>query len=347
MATKIIEAFKQQGGKHCITNSLKQIFCYYDYPLSEEMLFGIGEGLDFTYINLTDSPMVSGRAKVMEFEDIIAERLGISIRIKQNKNYETVFEHTKKLIDKGYPVLAYVDMPFLRYFGMNENSHFGGHTVVLFGYDDKAGRFYVSDRDNADYPIRTPRGMMAEDYHLVSYAEMQKARNSNFRPFPANNKYAEFDFAGFTGVNKQNLSASITAVCEKMLNPPANLKGVNGIKKFAREINQWKKFDNAKLKRAGVTNYFQINADGGTGGGIFRAMYGNFLIEAAPILKRVPVQKIGEKFTALSAQWDSVATSMWELHETGNRELLGGMSSAIEALCNQETDLLMKLKEAV
>ena len=33
-----------QGGKHCITNSLKQIFSYYGYLLSEEMMFGLASG---------------------------------------------------------------------------------------------------------------------------------------------------------------------------------------------------------------------------------------------------------------------------------------------------------------
>lgn len=63
---KIIEEFETSGGKHCITHALKQVFTYYGHPLSEAMLFGIGEGLDFTYINLAHAPMVSGRCKVLE-----------------------------------------------------------------------------------------------------------------------------------------------------------------------------------------------------------------------------------------------------------------------------------------
>jgi len=47
---KIIESFTPQGGKHCITTSLKQIFAFYGHSLYEEMLFGIGEGLDFVII---------------------------------------------------------------------------------------------------------------------------------------------------------------------------------------------------------------------------------------------------------------------------------------------------------
>jgi len=181
----VVKSFMPTGGKHCITTSLKQIFGFHGFSLSEEMLFGIGEGLDFTYINLESSPMVSGRSRVIDFEKKLSTRLGITIKIKQSKDYDKVFDTTIKMIDSNQPVLVYVDMPFLDYLGLDENSHFGGHSVVLFGYDDEQKAFYVSDRDNSDYPIRTPKGLIHKDYHLVPYAQIQSARSSNFRPFPA------------------------------------------------------------------------------------------------------------------------------------------------------------------
>ena len=58
---KIVDDFKTQGGKHCITNSLKQVFTYYGYAMSEEMMFGLASGLSFLYINQSTSPMVNGR----------------------------------------------------------------------------------------------------------------------------------------------------------------------------------------------------------------------------------------------------------------------------------------------
>ncbi len=63
----IIQDFVPQGGKHCITNSLKQIFSFYGYPLSEEMMFGLASGLSFLYLNQSSSPMVNGRTKVFDF----------------------------------------------------------------------------------------------------------------------------------------------------------------------------------------------------------------------------------------------------------------------------------------
>ena len=176
------------------------------------------------------------------------------------------------------PVLIYADMPYLPYMSLDPDSHFGGHAVVLFGYDDEQGCFYVSDRDNPDFPVRTPGGMIAENYHMVSYEQMELARSSAFRPFPANNKYIMFDFSNFKNADNAGIRQAIMAVCDKMLNPQARLKGICGIEKFGKEIIKWGSFDVAKLRTAAITNYFQISADGGTGGGIFRKMYGGFCL---------------------------------------------------------------------
>ena len=251
------------------------------------------------------------------------------------------------MIDNNQPVLVYVDMPFLDYLGMDKSSHFGGHSIVLFGYDDNQKCFYVSERDHSDYPIRTPKKQIREDYHLVDYTQMELARSSNFRPFPANNKYAEFEFSNYQGIDKVVLTTSIASVCHKMLNPPANLKGVNGINKFSNEIKKWGKFDISKLKRAGITNYFQINADGGTGGGIFREMYGIFLIEAGEILQNNSIIHIGENFVTLSSKWEFVADAMWELSLTGNLELLSKMSFDIQELYKKEKNLLTSLQNKI
>lgn len=127
----------------------------------------------------------------------------------------------------------------------------------------------VSDRDQQDAPIQTPNGLVAKDYHMVDYEDIKRARSSSFRPFPAQNKYLTFDFQGYRTVDKQILREAILDTCDSMLHPPAQLLGVSGILKFSREINKWKAFHAEKLKLAGITNYFQINERGGTGGESF------------------------------------------------------------------------------
>lgn len=344
---KVIENFIPQGGKHCITNSLKQIFSYYNYPMSEEMIFGIASGLSFLYINQAHSPMVSGRTKVFEFEKKLAERLNITIKCKTSKNYSKILDISKHMIDTDNPVLIYADMSCLKYLGMNPDSHFGGHAVVLFGYDESAKKFWLSDRDNHDCPIRVPKGQISQDYHLVDYYEIEKARSSSYRPFPANNKFLTFDFKGYRGVDNSVIQSAIKETCETMLNPPAQLLGLNGILKFSKEIKKWNNFNMQKLRIAGATNYFQISKDGGTGGGIFRKMYGEFLIEANMILNDDRVLKIGNEFIELSFLWDTLANDLWQLSLNGEIELLDKMSISIIKIYNLEKNLYSSLLNIV
>lgn len=344
---QLIEGFRPQGGQHCITNSLKQMFAFYGHPLSEEMLFGLGEGLDFTYLNLSASPMISGRSPIGTFEKTLSERLQIGMKVKEQKDYTKAFAKTKQMLAAGHPVLCYADMPYLRYFSLEEERHFGGHSIILYGYDEEKGMFYVSDRDNSDYPIRTPKGEIQQDYHLVSAADIQKARSSHFRPFPANNKYISFDFSTYGGINEEGLITAIHQVCQKMLHPPAHLKGLHGIRKFSNEVVKWRKFSREKLSQAGATNYFMIHGDGGTGGGIFRKMYGRFLIEAAEIINSEEVKDIGNQFLPLSVEWDTLADAMWKLYETSDAQLLGGMAEKIAGLYDKELALFALMNKIV
>lgn len=132
-----------------------------------------------------------------------------------------------------------------------------------------------------------------------------------------------------------------------MLNPPAQLLGINGIKKFSKEILKWKQFSTSKLKTAGITNYFQINKDGGTGGGIFRKMYGEFLIEVAPIVNNECLFTLGQKFINIAEKWDDIADDMWQLSLTANVALLEKMSASILEIYEDEKDLYIALEETI
>ena len=344
---KIINDFETSGGKHCITTALKQVFKYYNYPLTEEMIFGIGSGLSFVYINLSKSPMVSGRIKPFEFEKKLAERLNIEIKCKSSSKYKNAFDKTLKLLDNNKPVLVYVDMPYLDYLNLSEDSHFGGHAVVIFGYDNETQKFYISDRDNSDNAIRTPNGLISKDYHLVDYKHVEMARNSNHGPFPANNKYLDINFDDYKQVTSDIIFSAVKETCNNMLNAPAQLLGLNGINKFSNEILKWRKFDEEKLKIAGITNYFMINADGGTGGGIFRRMYGDFLIQASNIIKCEEMKQLGLEYITISQKWDEIGELMWRLSETADKQLLQKMSDLIKEIHTQETDVLTKLQQIV
>ncbi|WP_434792987.1 hypothetical protein TPDSL_21130 [Terrisporobacter petrolearius] len=173
------------------------------------------------------------------------------------------------------------------------------------------------------------------------------ARNSNHRPFPANNKYLDINFDDYKQVTSDIIFSAIKETCNNMLNAPAQLLGLNGINKFSNEILKWRKFDEEKLKIAGITNYFMINADGGTGGGIFRRMYGDFLIQASNIIKCEEMKQLGLEYITISEKWDEIGELMWSLSETADKQLLQKMSDLIKEIHTQETHVLTKLQQIV
>lgn len=341
--TPIIDNFTPRGGHHCITNSLVQMFEFYRFPLTEEMLFGLGRGLGFIYLNLKSSPFISGRIKPIEFEKNIGDALNISIRCRQSKNPELSQLKLIKKLQDGHPVMIYVDMAYLPYLNLGETNHFGGHSVVVCGYDMKNQVFQVSDRDHSDRKIHTPKGKIGRDYHPVPADALKTARNSRFKPFPAANKTLEFDFTDAADIDSDIIRKAIQDTADSMLHSPAPLMGISGIHKFAREIKKWRRFDAATLKLAGITNYFMIHADGGTGGGAFRRMYGDFLIESANTIRRTRLADVGNGFKQVAQYWDQVAFGLKSLYETGNTGLLEEASDTITQIADTETDLFLKL----
>jgi hypothetical protein len=49
MTLKPIHGFKFLQTHHCVTGSIRHIYEFYQYPISEELLLGLGAGVGFLY----------------------------------------------------------------------------------------------------------------------------------------------------------------------------------------------------------------------------------------------------------------------------------------------------------
>jgi len=245
--------------QHCVTGSMKHVYDYHGFPISEDLLLGLGRGLGFTYFHIKGAdPFYGGRANVGRpgeegLEKTAAWRTGVAVESHATSSARAAKATLLELLEADEPVLVYLDMGFLPYFEFPAEYHFGGHVVVA-GYDPDTMRVLVADRD--------------QDLHPVGWEALEKARGSHYKPFPPRHTWYTFDFTAARPPSAAEVWESIGEVCHGMLTPPIANFGVKGIRKAIRETAKWPQvLDTDALRRTCFNVAMFIDRRGGTGGG--------------------------------------------------------------------------------
>lgn len=287
-------------GYHCQTNSLAKIYHYYNHPLSEDMILGLGAGMGFIYWKMkmgsTFYIFIGGR-NTKGFFDSLGARTGVKITTVPTASAKKAEATLLIKMQRKEPVMLFADMGLLPWFDFPQEYHFGGHTFVVCGYDG-GNTVLVSDLD------QTASGLKKSFYYPITLEQLSKARSSPYKPFPPKNMYLEFDFSGYHQPGTDDIYSSINQTVEQQLNPPIKNIGIKGIRYTAKEILKWPDiFDEHDLRMNLFSLYIFIEI-GGTGGGCFRYMYSRFLKEVAEITgnnalvgSAEKMQKSGEMFT--------------------------------------------------
>ena len=265
-------------GYHCQTNSLAKIYRYYNHPLTEEMLLGLGCGMGFVYWHQKGAPpFIGGRGNVKRFFHDIGERTGVRIELKTTTSEQKAEVVLLEKIRSRQPVMLYGDMGFLPWFDLPSGYHFGGHTFVVCGYDGKQ-TVLASDMD------QETSGKKKGFYHPITLQKLKRARSSPYKPFPPKSTWLDFDFSGYRPPDETAVYSAVRQTIESMLYPPISNLGIRGIRRSAQEILKWKTLFSDKELRMSLFNIYIFIEIGGTGGGCFRYMYSRFLREASGII---------------------------------------------------------------
>ncbi len=299
MKLKPIAGFKNLETHHCCTGSIQHIYEHNDHPLSEDMLLGIGGGVGFMYWHSKGTmPFMGGRGKgrpKQQFEVCVGERSGVLVGDFTTSSAKKAESALIGLLEEGQPVMVQCDMGFLPYFYFGgEEYHFGGHFVVVCGYDPDTQTILVADRDDKLYTI--------------SLADLAKARGSIYPPFAPKNRWFTFDFSKKRLPTPEDIRLAISEQAEEMINPPISNFGVKGIRKAAKQLVNWPDSLEPELLKATMFNsYIFIDAAGGTGGGLFRYMFSRFLREAAERINEPGLEVGADQFKNIGDRWQEVA----------------------------------------
>ena len=329
MTLKLLEGFRSLETHHCVTGSMRHVYIYNDHDISEDMLLGIGAGVSFSYWHFKgQTPFMGGRGNlerpgVEGLEKTTGRRTGVVVEAYTTSSARKAERTLLEMLDAGQPVMIQCDMGFLPYFDFGDTDfHFGWHIVVVCGYDAETRQVLIADRDGI-YP--------------VSMEDLAKARGSKYRPFPPKNKWYTFDFSQKRQPTADEVREAIAEQTKAVLEPPISNVGVKGIRKAAKMVPKWPdSLDADELRWALFNAHLFINAEGGTGGGIFRYMFSRFLREAAEIVGDARLNESADQFKRIGDKWEELGE--WFLQTSEAPDLASLLGECVAPL-NELADL--------
>ena len=308
----LIKNFVHRVGHHCESSSMRDLFEYYGFPMSEAMAFGLDGTLGFGFFDTTNSVsfipesnipfFLGGKQGTIEPNSLACRLLGMTLRKQSFTSADNAWEESKKLIDQDIPLILEVDLGYLPYFEGEGEIHFGGHAITLAGYDEGNRIAYVGDTE-------------FDGFQKVTIEQLKKCRSSEYGPKFMRPNNTQFSMKRRPDGKHPPLAAAVKVAIQKvvnnMLRPSVNNNGVQGLKLFASSISNWEE----KLKgeaedpegkiisrsRLMFELLFGYIETWGTGGASFRNLYKEYLEELLthPDLKEGPKAWIADEFKIL------------------------------------------------
>lgn len=329
MARTCIEGFPHRPGGHCGSTAMRDVLAFYGHDLSEEMVFGLGSGIDFLYVERPGmEPPVHIGGRTADLEQNLCDRLGIRMEVVSGRDAEQGWLDVKSLLDRGTPVIVHADVFHLDY--LRARRHFSAHRIVILGYDEEKGVAYVGDNDR-------------DEVQECSLASLARARSSEWPPAPADQAYYLLSVpAVLTPVEVAIVPAVEEAVRHNTRLSPDHASfeaggarvalGMAGVRAFADALPSYPGSMTEEMLSATCRNIYVSAEKGGTGyGGNFRRMYGRFLIEAARFEGFGELAAVGREFVEIGDLWTRIALVFKELSGDGKKAVAEAHPLAVEA----------------
>lgn len=330
---KIIDKWVHIPGIHCGSVTLRDVMTYWGYPWSEAMCFGIGGGLGFYYTvrdDISPTRMIFVRGPGMEpaFFSLAVEP------VSWKHADENALSIIKSSVDKDVPVIIQTDIYYLDYY--KSSTHFPGHIVSVWGYDDDNGTMYVADTH-------------FEGLKSVPYGEFLEGMGSKSPPNPIDYNYMDIIPDKRVRPLTEIIPEAIRLNAVKMLEGRTGTRGESGvgmIKEWSNDLPSWKDAPDWKwCARFG----YQVIEKRGVGGGGFRWIYRDFLKEAEGIIPELRTLNLSIRMNHIGNRWNEIATLLRDLSENEypDEVLLRSISDKAEVLWELERDFYMTVLENV
>jgi len=288
--------FEHRQSAHCETGVAANLLSHHGLEVNEAMAFGIGSGLFFGYlpfIRLNHLPLTTYRITTGGIMKRLTKRLGVTLRMAQYRNPRKAMDELDRKLEEGVPVGCQTGGYWLPYFPQAYRFHFNMHNLVVIG------------REGEDYLISDP---IFETPVVCHRRDLVKARFAKGALAPKGKMYFVAgvpEAADFP----QAVKRGIREVCRTMLKAPVSLIGVKGIRKLARQVEQWPRKFGPEKSLLYLGQVIRMQEEIGTGGAGFRFIYAAFLQQAAGVLNLPRMGELSADMTAIGDLWRRFAVS--------------------------------------
>jgi hypothetical protein len=288
---------------HCGSGALRDLLEFHELswtadPLSEGMVFGLGAGLGFAYVELPErEPPIYLVGRTAGLERDICEHLDIALDLRQTDDPAEGWAMLREALDAGRPTMVWADIQHLEY--LRVKLQMTMHDIVVTGYDEAEGVAFIADNDR-------------DEIQRCSLPALARARNS--QAFPGPNRHATWlmDFPAALPDPARAVRGALAGAIENMrgggegLTTGAEGMGLAGVEAFAETYPEWPRRFGEKLDAAmrGL-RVFIVKA--GTGGALFRGLHARFARDAGSLLDDAPLKRVAAVYDELAAEWVALA----------------------------------------
>ncbi|CAL9394488.1 hypothetical protein SUDANB6_01329 [Streptomyces sp. enrichment culture] len=331
-----LATFQPRLGAHCETSTLRNMLHHAGADISEPMLFGLGQGIDFQYRDAPEpgraAPMLTGRIGPAALSRNACAALGVELRESRAPDSEAARAEVVKLLEAGHVVGVSVDIFHLDYF--SSRTHFASHYIAVYGLGDSLA--HVVDTEQQGGAQTLPE------------ESLRRARGSGegFMPSPNWQMHVERLPARLTGdtdaVLRERIWDAIRDTAERMAGDQGTCRGLGALRRAASEVAGWgDALAAAEETVPGVGRFWRF---AGTGGANFRKLYRAFLHEARQRTGDAALDPLVDGFGDVQHQWDE-AIDLLMAYRGGDegRRTLETAARLLHAIAEAEQSLFERL----
>ena len=261
--------FKHTHHAHCESGVISSMLTYHGLKISEPMVFGLSNALNFAYIpfvKIGGMPLVAYRSLPKSIVKNIRKNLKIKMKMETFSSQKKGEDRLDRLLEEGKIVGAQGSMYWLEYVPDELSFHFNAHNFLIYGKDEE--KYLISDPVFAEAVKCSKKSLSKSRFSKGAMAPKGLLYYPEFIP-------KDIDLKPIIAKNIKKLS-------KNMLRTPVPIAGLKGLRYLAKSILKLQIKDK-KYAKLFLGNIVRMQEEIGTGGAGFRFMYASFLEEASEL----------------------------------------------------------------